>query len=149
MVGNNNIKIFTKEHIHLASSIYIEVFNSKPWNETWTAKNTAMRLTYLHKIKNSLGLCFFEDKKCVGFLIGHSEPYLNSTQFLIKELCVSSSFQKKGIATSLLQHLENHLKEKKIEYMMLITKKTTILSNFYKKNGFKNLDNKQIFIKKI
>ena len=149
MESNKNIKIFTKKHIKLASCIYSDVFNSKPWNETWTAESAATRLTYLHTLKNSLGLCFFEDKKCVGFLIGHSEPYLNSTQFLIKELCVSSSFQKKGIATLLLQSLENHLKKKKIEYMMLITKKTTILSNFYKKNGFENLDNKQIFIKKM
>mgnify|MGYP007000240135 len=36
-----------------------------------------------------------------------------------------------------------------VKYMMLITKKTNILTNFYKKNKFENLDNKQIFIKEI
>tara|TARA_A100001015_G_scaffold34729_1_gene38456 strand:- start:3494 stop:3943 length:450 start_codon:yes stop_codon:yes gene_type:complete len=149
MQSNKNITLFSQKHINFASTIYTEVFNSKPWNETWTIKSATKRLTYLHTLKNSFGLCYVDNKKCIGFLIGHSEPYLNNTQFIINELCVSSSFQKKGIATLLLQYLENHLKENKIKYMMLTTKKTTILNNFYKKNGFKNLDNIQIFIKEI
>ncbi len=146
---NKNIKLFSQEHINLASTIYKEVFNSKPWNETWTVKSATKRLTYLNSLKNSFGLCYFKNNKCIGFFIGHSEPYLNNTQFLIKELCISSSFQKKGIATLLLQYLENHLKETQVKYMMLITKKTNILTHFYKKNKFENLDNKQIFIKEI
>jgi ribosomal protein S18 acetylase RimI-like enzyme len=69
---------------------------------------------------------------------------------MMYHLAVSQTYRRKGIASLLVDALEEKLKEKGcIRYYLLVTKDNQEAISFYEKRGWENMDDLHIFAKNL
>lgn len=128
--------------------LYINVFNSEPWNETWTYQTAKERLTDLLQTPKFLGFLLYENGNLIGFIAGNSKKTYKGLTFYLAELCVNNQIQGKGYGSKLLLCLEDELKKRDIQSLYLLTANGGLAEAFYLKNGYSKNDNR-IVMKKI
>ncbi|WP_141432212.1 N-acetyltransferase [Bacillus sp. 03113] len=126
----------TLDHLEICIVLYMEVFNSEPWNESWTEQITRERLTDLMHTPNFLGFIVIENKLPLGFIAGNSKHTYTGLTFYIAEICISHKMQGKGYGSKLLQFLENELKQWDVRSLYLLTSISGLAEAFYTKNGY-------------
>ena len=92
------------------------------------------------------------------FLIAQTEDSIIGTVLggfdgrrgMMYHLAVSKAYRRKGIASLLVDALEEKLKDKGcIRYYLLVTKDNKEAINFYQKRGWENMDDLRIFAKNL
>ena len=130
---------FTRvNHDNLArcERVFLDVFNNPPWNEKWQAEAVARRLDDINQTPGFYGLlCTIEDET-VGFALGTIEQWDVSKHFYLKEMCVVSAQQRRGVGVALLSALEENLKSKGVAKIYLHTARDMPAQSFYEKQGF-------------
>lgn len=141
-LGKNNL-------IEIAQ-LYMEVFNSKPWNEKWSLETAVKRIeTFnLETNKYGLGYCIRENNKVIGFIGGLNYFYDQISMFTIEEMCIANEYQKKGIGGNLLFKFEKIIKNKGFNRIELKTLKSSYIEKFYRDRGFFDNDNNRIYLAK-
>ena len=91
-------------------------------------------------MKQSYGLEYLIDGNVVGFILGSSMLFHYGRTFEINDLAVDPSYQKRGIASKLMDACMADLKAKDFVGVHLITAGEGILPKFYEKYGFKKED---------
>ncbi len=138
---------FTINKLDQCIELYINVFNSEPWNEPWTYQSAKERLTDLIHTPKFLGFLLFENDNLIGFIAGNSKKSYSGLTFYLAELCINSQIQGKGYGSKLLLYLEDELKQRKIQSLYLLTANGGLAETFYLKNNYEiNVD--RIVIKK-
>ena len=133
---SEDIFLFTQKHLDECASLFIEVFNNQPWNESWTFETAQSLLSQILNTPGFIGLILRKQGKILGFVIGCCEQRDKSKNFYLKEICVSSNEQRRGIGSELIRHLMNQLKETGVNSVYLLTMKDEYIKEFYLKNGF-------------
>ena len=133
-------KNITEENIEIATKIFMNSFNAEPWFEKWTMETGKARLSQIMRCEGSLGLIAYKDNIPCAMIVGHEESYYDGTRFLIKEFCVDSNSKGGGIGTKTLQYYMSKLKERGIVQTSFYTMRNKQILNFYKKNGFKEIE---------
>ena len=132
-------EILGNEHISKLAALYMNTYNTEPWNDEWTLELAATKLDEIINCRGSYGLaCFDENDHIIGMIVGNSETYYNCTQFFIKDFFVVPAAQGRGIGSSLMSELESHLKGMGIFKTYLITSRTDKTESYYQKRGFKS-----------
>ena len=132
--------------IRKCARLYASVFTSEPWNEEWTEETAFLRLNHFYQSTGFVGL-LAEYDDIVGFVLGHTEPFENSTIYYLREMCVMGSIQSKGVGGKLYKALDCELAEKSVKSIYLTTERDIPAASFYMKNGF-NLSQKMGFYAK-
>ena len=127
--------------------VFVEVFNSPPWNEAWSADTALRRLTEIAHTPGFMGLKALEEHGLVGFVMGYAESFDDGVDFYIKEMCVLPSHQRKGVGKALLEELERGLVSKGVRKMYLLTSRGTFAAGFYEQKGF-NISERMIMMGK-
>jgi len=127
--------------------VFIEAFNSEPWNDSWTVKTSYKRLYPIVLTEGFLGLSAYQDNKMCGFVMGYFEQYCDEKQFVIKEFAIRNVGRGQGVGSKLLMEFEQRLREKGVKKITLLTLKGNLTEHFYEKSGFET-DNKIIFMDK-
>jgi ribosomal protein S18 acetylase RimI-like enzyme len=117
-------------------ALFVNVFNSSPWNENWEADAVAQRFAACYDTPGFYGLAATIDGQTVAFAIGYIEQWDSSKHFYLKEMCVASEQQRSGIGTALIGALEEKLQEQSVEKLYLHTAHDTPAQAFYEKQGF-------------
>lgn len=106
-----------------------------------------------HEIINHLAhnsdyfFCTLANNKPVGFIAGKFITYLTLHQFWIEQFFIHKDFQQQGYGSSLLHHISHHLYENSdITYMIIQTKKQSIMHRFLEKHHF--LTDDVVFMKR-
>ena len=113
--------------------LYINVFNSEPWNETWTYSTAQERLTDLKHTPKFLGFLLYDNDNLIGFIAGNSKKSYSGLTFYLAELCINNKIQGKGHGSKLLLCLEDELKKRDIESLYLLTANGGLAESFYQK----------------
>ena len=144
MTENIKIKKAQKKDLGQVIKIWITEFRKTPWNERWTKENVKKTIkSYGGKIYIAV-----VDNNVVGFALVTEIYYLGGPIVTLEDIVESNDYQKQGIGSALLKHVEKIYKKKRFAKVFLNTMKKTKSYKFYKKRGYKdskydvNLDKK-------
>jgi aminoglycoside 6'-N-acetyltransferase I len=139
----------TIDNMEQCIELYINVFKSEPWNETWTYQAAKERLTDLIQTPKFLGFTLYENGDLIGFIAGNSKKTYTGLTFYLAELCINNQIQGKGYGSKLLSCLEDELKKIHIQSLYLLTANEGLAMAFYKKNDYTINENRIVMNKNL
>ena len=122
------------------AELFVSVFNSEPWNDSWTKETALIRIENMMRTNTFIGKAIYFEDNLKGIIWGQKEQYYNGMHFQIQEFCVKTGEQNKGYGSALLQALENELSEIGIVNIYLITSKGKKTEDYYSRRGFVTSD---------
>lgn len=128
----------TLDHLDELASLYVETFNSKPWNDEWTIVTATKRLHQMISGEDSYGLCAYQDEGMCGAILGCMEQFYDGIMFNVKEFWVKNGMRGCGIGTQIFSEFEKRLKEKQINEIILFTSKGDFTEHFYHKQNMES-----------
>ena len=120
------------------SSMYVETFNSPPWNDEWSRETASIRLRQMINCEGFFGIKAYQDDVLCGMILGNQEQFYNGIMFNIKEFCVKNKMRNNGIGTKILAEFEKELRNKGITEIVLFTSRNDGTEGFYHKRGLKS-----------
>lgn len=129
--------------------LYTAVFNGEPWNERWRVANANERLSCYRRTPNFIGVEAKEGEVLHGFILGNYEPYQAGKVYVLKEMCVATQVQRKGVGAQMLDKLHSILRDNNIETVNLITRKDSDAESFYMKHGYAQAQRLGLYIRHL
>ena len=130
------IKCCSVEHIREYGEIYAKAFSGEPWNDCWKIEDAILHVSEILESKQSYGLECLSEGRLVGFILGSTMLFHYGRVFEDNDLAVLPDYQRKGIATKLLERCLTEMEECGIKGVNLITANEGMLPEFYGKHGF-------------
>lgn len=118
------------------TALYCRVFNAPPSNGRWTEATAFRRLLAEFDTSESLGFAVWREQELVGCVLGHVDPWFDSSHFVIDELLVDESYQRQGYGTRLMTHLKQVLADLDISRIFLTTFPDSSAAGFFRTHGF-------------
>ena len=118
------------------ATLYCAVFNMPPWNDAWTERTAATRLTDTLGTPGALGFLARYEGRLVGGVVGHREQWFDGVHFSLKEMFVHPTMQRRGIGTRLIRHLTQTLRQDGVRQVYLLTERAPRAAEFYGAQGF-------------
>ncbi|WP_040984474.1 GNAT family N-acetyltransferase [Oceanobacillus jeddahense] len=133
-------KIVEENDLISCSKLFVTVFNKEPWNDEWTLKKAGKYLSDFYRTPGFLGVSAVENGKVIGFIFGVRRAWWSGDELFINEMCVDTTKQNKGIGKALINDLINKLDSNTITTISLLTDRGIPAEDFYKRNGFKEIE---------
>ncbi|WP_077616270.1 GNAT family N-acetyltransferase [Caenibacillus caldisaponilyticus] len=137
------------EHLEPCVELYMKVFNSEPWNESWTPETAKERLADLMHTPHFMGFFWENHGTPIGFIAGHRKVTDQGPAFYLAELCINNAIQGKGYGSQLLRFLEEQLRKNNVKSLYLLTSHGGPAESFYRKNGYAVHHNRMVMGKKL
>lgn len=120
--------------------LYQDVFSKEPWFEN-SDRNDVERL-FINFMENNkfVGYVLKSNNKIIAVSIGFLKPWIQGEEYYIDQFYVDYNFQGKGIGTYFLSKIREYLIKMDIHAIILATEKSYPSYDFYKKNGFSQID---------
>lgn len=138
MLEELRYKEITLEDLPELAQLYIETFNSEPWNDMWTIDTATKRLKQMINTEDSYGLCVYQDEILCGAVLGCMEQFYDGIMFNLKEFWVKNGMRGCGIGSEIFAEMEKRLKEKQVKEVILFTSKGDFTEHFYHKQDMKS-----------
>ncbi len=138
-----------KSHLHECSILYLETFNSEPWNDQWSDITAYKRLEDIFNTPGFHGLVISEENKIKGAVLGNLEQWFEGYMYNLKEMFVNRENKGSGIGSLLIRELENTIKSLDAKSVVLFTSKGDLTEKFYLKNGFKSEEDMVMMLKQF
>lgn len=142
-------KDLTLNDLNELINIYIDAFNSEPWNDKWTKESAYKRLHAMINVEDFYGLGAYKDDKICAGIIGCKEEYYDGTIYNLREFFVDNSLRGHGIGTKIFSEIEKRLKSQNVREIVLYTKRGIMTEGFYEKCNFNIYDNMIVMGKKL
>lgn len=125
--------ILTSEHIEDAASLFIEVFSGPPWFDSYDSRSQVTELI------GNYGLCFGLKEKdtLTALALGMQKPWIRGLEYYLDEFCVKPSAQRQGKGSLFLKLVDEAIKKRGMNAILLNTQRGYPAESFYLKNGFK------------
>ena len=133
-------KLLVEDDLIKCTETFIEVFNDEPWNDKWTFTKAKKYLFDFYQTPGFLGVLAVENDEILGCIFGVHRVWWSGDEFFINEMFVKKQQQNKGIGKALLNHLIKELDNSDISNIILLTDRGIPAEEFYKKNGFKEIE---------
>lgn len=130
-------KEVTLDNLDELAHLYVETFNSKPWNDEWTICTATKRLHQMINTEDAYGLCAYQNGVMCGAIMGCMEQFYNGIMFNVKEFWVRNGMRGCGLGTKIFSEFEKRLKEKQVNEIILFTCKGDFTEHFYHKQNMK------------
>ena len=142
-------EIEEKDVLEIAK-LYMNSFNAQPWNDEWTVESASNRILQMINCEGFYGLvCYDENDKLIGMILGNHEYYYNGMHFNIKEFCVDINIRGKGIGSEIIEEFTYRLKNRGINEIILFTSRTDGTEGFYNNRGFESFNSMVMMGKEI
>lgn len=128
------------EVIHECALLYVETFNSEPWNDEWDFDNAYHRLKDIYNTPGFYGLVAVEDGNIIAAVFGCTEYWYKGKTYDLKEMFVKNGMRGTGVGSKLLGTLHTCLCEKGVNDVHLFTAEGDLTEKFYSKNGYERID---------
>ena len=136
-----NLPIFEElkpENIFQVVPLYVDVFNSPPWNDGLSELATTERMMSFAKYPEFFGLKMSVDGVAIGFALGWAERWVGSWQCHLYEMCISPKIQRKGYGRILLSEIEKQTKQRGQAATFLQTGAQVPAHKFYEACGYRD-----------
>ena len=143
------IRRYEASDLNSAARLFCRTFAAAPWNEEWSYELAEKRVRELMSAPQSVGFVSTDNGSVNGLLIGRKLTYLNGTEYVIDEFCVSPDLQRKGIGTAVLSYAVSELSGEGVIAMALMTTCGYPSERFYIKNGFEGKDDMVFMYRKL
>jgi len=144
---NNGIKIeslTSLQALEHCATLLIEAYNFPPWNDSWTPETAKALLNCYYNSPEFIGWFATAGSDVVVFAVGNVEPHYNGSIFYVRDIVVSSPFQKLGLGKELMARIKKDLSEQGIKTIILFTNKAIV--GFYEKSGFATIEDMNMMI---
>lgn len=141
---------YIEEHdLDRLSELFISVFNSAPWNESWEKSWALERLTILYNSYKFCGFLAVDDELIIGAAFSRLGSFMGELELEVVEMFVSGQHQRAGVGRSLVNELENFAIKNKMSALVLQTDKGTFAKDFYLVLGFKGHEENLLMSKSL
>ena len=120
--------------------LYQDVFSKEPWLENSDRDDVERYFLNFMDSNKFVGYVAKANDKIIAVSIGFLKPWIKGEEYYIDQFYVDYDSQGKGIGTFFMSKIREQLKEIDINAIILATEKGFPSFNFYKKNGFSQLD---------
>lgn len=120
--------------------LYQEVFSKEPWLENSDQADVERYFLNFMDGNKFIGYVVKANDKIIAVSIGFLKPWIKGEEYYIDQFYVDYNLQGKGIGTFFLSKIKEYLIELDIHAIILATEKGFPSYNFYKKNGFSQID---------
>ena len=110
IMQNLIISSITIEHLDQYGAIYAAAFSGEPWNDNWSVEDATTHVCELLESQQHYGLECILDGEVAGFILGTSMLFHYGRTFEINDLAVAPQYQRRGIASRLLEQCLADLK---------------------------------------
>jgi predicted N-acetyltransferase YhbS len=135
MIEYRNI---TLDDIDVLAEMYVETFNSEPWNDRWTIETASKRLHQMINVEDFCGLLAKENGIICGMILGSKEQFYDGVMLNIKEFCVKNGMRGKGLGSEIFKEYEIRMKKEGVKEIILFTSKGDYTEHFYHKQGLES-----------
>ena len=141
------VKEFSINDFPKICEVFMQTFNSPPWNDKNTIETSRVYLQELLDNKRFVGFTLWKNDLLIGFVLCHTRYNWRGDDITIDIMCILPNFQQKGYGKILFNAVENFSKNNSIICIGLHTGLNTPAFNFYEKLGFEQ-DKESIFMRK-
>jgi GNAT superfamily N-acetyltransferase len=134
------IKLFTMNDLQKCCELYVRTFSDEPWYDHWTKETAYARLLELVENKRFIGYTQWHEDELIGAAFCYLKTFQNGLEIFVEEMWVSPDFQRKGYGLALMDEIEKYATENGIVAIALFTGKSKPSFDFYKKCGYKHLE---------
>ncbi|MFR7349037.1 GNAT family N-acetyltransferase [Peptoniphilus sp.] len=143
------IRKISKSDLQDLARLMVEVFNTPPWNDTWTEKTAYQSLLSLIDAPGFYGNVIVDGDKIIGAIMGNNRLYSTETTYYLYEFFVSDEYRGKGIAKKLYERTMSKLKEQGVSGAFFTTIRNSAAYKFYIKEGALDLEDAASFYHKF
>lgn len=140
-------RIYAEADFKLCVRLFMDVFNHEPWNDRWKYADAEQYLRECIASPGFQGVIACDDMDVCGFILGNRKKWWSGDEFFIQEMCVAPAAQRGGVGTGLLKCLQDHPGLDGIRRITLLTGRGIPAEDFYRKNGFREIE-KMLFMSK-
>ena len=147
MAELKELSIYDIEEI---KELFKDTFMGEPWKDDWS--DATQLHSYIEDLignKNSLALGLVENGCLIGIALGNIKHWYSGTEYCVDEFCIGRKAQGHGMGTLFIKEIEAYLADKGIHCIFLQTERTMSAYQFYKKNGFIELEDHVSLFKDI
>lgn len=134
------------DHQKEVMEIIKDAFYAPPWNDRW--EDDAVLGQYVRDITgnaNSLALGLFNGGELAGIALGRIKHWFNGIEFCVDDLCVASAAQGRGLGSELVRQVKGYCAQHGIAKISLKTSRKAQAYFFYRKNGFREMEDDVFF----
>ena len=131
-------KIIALDDVNDLAKMYVETFNSEPWNDRWTIDTASKRLHQMINVEDFFGILARKNDLLCGMILGSKEQFFDGIMLNIKEFCVKNEMRGQGIGTEIFIEFEDRMKEEGVNEIILFTSRGDYTEHFYHKHGLKS-----------
>lgn len=143
------IKEIQKEQLDACAELYVKVFNSEPWNDSWTAETAYRRLADIFNSPGFVGILIEDDGEIEGAAFGCMEQWYEGMEYSLREIFIANECQGQGLGKRLMKELETRIREQGGGDIVLFTSRDMAAYGFYIKEGFHELKSMCMLAKDI
>ena len=146
-MGKIKVLEFKMEMLDECGDLFMDVFSKEPWYDSRDAVIDFFRNHY----KNNYFLSYVAimNEKIVGASIGFIKPWIAGMEYYIDEFFVEYNGQRSGIGTEFMRIIEEDLKKRNINGIIISTERDFPSHKFYLKNEFSVIEDSITLIKEI
>ncbi|MFC3284480.1 GNAT family N-acetyltransferase [Litchfieldella rifensis] len=142
------LRIMEERDLEPCAQLFAQVFSADPWNEPWDDELALRRLVHFHDSSGFVGVVAHR-QEVVGFALGNLEPFCTGTLFYLREMCIETTQQSKGVGTQLYHVLQRELETRHVRAVYLATDRGIPAASFYQGLGFRCSDNMAFYAKRL
>ena len=126
------IREFSPIDFNDCRDLFIKVFNSEPWHDSWTNETAGARLQEFIENKRFFGFTLWEGDALAGAAFCHGLTYYKGNEVFVDELFISPEHQRKGHGKALMEAVETHARAQGYSIITLLTNRGHSAFGFYK-----------------
>lgn len=144
------IKELSVANIEEIKYVIFETFSREPWNDDWSDKEQfhAYILDLIGN-PNSMSLGLYENDVLIGVSLGRVKHWYSGNEYWIDDLAILPQTQGRGCGSKFIDLIEEHIRQKGFEGIVLFTEEDIPAYHLYVKKGFEEKSKRVFFEKRI
>ena len=125
----------------IIKELFSSVFCAAPWYDDWS--DPIQLDSYIKDLTGqdrSLSYGLFEADEMIGLALGNIRHWYSGTEYMIDEFCIRTDRQGRGLGSYFMKKIENDLRTMDLHCIYLQTERDFPAFDFYKKNGFSEVE---------